>query len=92
MRLDDFQIFKRNKNKASFQETSKDTSKEKVVYMSDSNRKVINFDAVKAEYLNSNYMSEEHAKSVDALFQIQKPEEEDDGIYMAPRTNSLYSE
>ena len=87
MKLDDFKIFKRADNKTSLQETSKDTSKGKTAYMSNSNRKVINFDAVKTEYLNSHYMSEEHAKSVDALFQIPKPEEKDDGIYMVEFKN-----
>ena len=80
--LDDYKEFKNNK--CSLQETSKDTSRQTVQFMTFDNRKVVDFDSVKSSYLNKCGFSEEKAKSVDALFQLNER------IYMVEFKNGKY--
>lgn len=54
-------------NRATLKELSKDTSGDKVVYMTESSIDAIDFDHVKTEYTNRLKLSEESASSVDAL-------------------------
>ena len=54
-------------HQCSLQETSKDTSQEPFQFMTTCRKKVVDFDAVKTEFLNQMRMSEESASSVDAL-------------------------
>lgn len=70
MRLDDYDLLRSKDVKTSLQETSKDTSDGNIRYMTLCNKRVINFDLVKRKYLNSLGLSEEKAKSVDALCQV----------------------
>ncbi|MEG2506349.1 MAG: hypothetical protein RSA93_01655 [Longicatena sp.] len=59
-------------NISTLKELSKDTSNmEHTQYMSDSMKPAINFDAVKTAYTNDFGLSEEVAKSVDALVMIK---------------------
>lgn len=80
MNLDDYKMLNIKEVKSSLQETSKDTSDGEVKYMTSCNLKVINFDRVKTRYLNMLGLSEEKAKSIDALCQMKN--QNDDGIYM----------
>lgn len=58
--------------KTTLKETSKDDSDiNNVVYMTDSDLLVTNFDAVKTEYTNNLGLSENYAASVDALIQLE---------------------
>ena len=59
--------FARKDVHCSLHETSKDTSKVNVEYMTRCQGKVINFDVVKTNYCNSIGLSETFAKSVDAI-------------------------
>lgn len=63
--VNDYDILRNHQ--CSLQETSKDTSKAKVQYMTTCTKKVVDFDAVKTEFLNSLNETEECAKSVDAF-------------------------
>ena len=65
LNVNDYDILRNHQ--CSLQETSKDTSKEKVQYMTTCTKKVVDFDAVKTEFLNSLNETEECAKSVDAF-------------------------
>lgn len=57
-------------NRASLKGTSKDASTPgHIEYMSPSDTEVVNFDLVKRSYANQHYHTEEHAASVDAIFQ-----------------------
>lgn len=59
-----------NAFKTTLKETSKDDSdKNNIVYMTNSDLSVTNFDLVKTKYTNSLKLSEENATSVDALVQ-----------------------
>ena len=65
LNVNDYDILRNHQ--CSLQETSKDTSKAKVQYMTTCTKKVVDFDAVKTEFLNSLNETEECAKSVDAF-------------------------
>lgn len=54
-------------NKSTLKELSKDTSGDEVIYMTESSLEAISFDHVKTEYTNRLELSEETARSVDAL-------------------------
>lgn len=68
--LDKYPLFR--DNKTSLQETSKDNSDGTNHFMTYDTYKVVNFDAVKTAYLNSNHISEEHAASVDAMLNTEE--------------------
>lgn len=51
---------------------SKDTASDPVAYMTDSDWSAVSFDRVKTKYMNDLGLSEENAKSVDALLQNEK--------------------
>ena len=88
MRLDDYWQFNNSKVFMTLRETSADDSdKNCIQYMTASLARVICFDLVKREYLNSHGMSEESAMSIDALFQINTASKEDDFIYMVEFKN-----
>lgn len=72
MNLEEFKKFETKKVRCSLKNASLDTSDNKNEYLSNCEAAVINFDRVKTEYLNSNGLSEEYAKSVDALFKMKK--------------------
>lgn len=82
MNLDDYKQLKSKEVKSSLQETSKDVSDGVTKYMTSCNKRVVNFDRVKTNYLNCLGLSEEKAKSIDALCQIMNHDSTDDGIYM----------
>ena len=64
--LEDYKIFKDSKK--SLKELSKDDSNnDKIEFMTESEIEVIDFDSVKTKYTNELQLSEETAKSVDAL-------------------------
>lgn len=64
--LTDYNIF--SNNIISFKEASMDDSdKNNIQYMTESAMDVVSFDAVKTQYTNALGLSEENAKSVDAL-------------------------
>lgn len=64
--LTDYNIF--FNNIVSFKEASMDDSdKNNIQYMTESAMDVVSFDAVKTQYTNALGLSEENAKSVDAL-------------------------
>lgn len=74
IRINDYKQLKQYQ--CTMQETSKDTSKNPVQFMTLCSYKVVNFDRVKTNYLNELGLSEENAHSVDALW------ENNDEIYM----------
>lgn len=60
-------------NLDSLKETSKDSSDPGgLQYMTNLDMKVVNFDSVKTKYANINYLSEEVAKSIDAIIHLKK--------------------
>lgn len=64
--LNDYSIL--YNNKSTLKETSKDNSeKNNIQYMTESQLEVIDFDKVKTQYNNNLNLTEEYAKSVDAL-------------------------
>lgn len=66
IRIDDYEIF--SKNMSSLKELSKDDSDlENIAYMTESEKEAVDFDKVKTIYTNGIGLSEEVAKSVDAL-------------------------
>ena len=57
-------------NSSTLKKISRDDSdKEKIEYMTESERPAVDFDAVKTEYTNSLNLSEENADSVDGMFE-----------------------
>ena len=57
-------------NSSALKKISRDDSdKEKIEYMTESERPAVDFDAVKTEYTNSLNLSEENADSVDGMFE-----------------------
>ena len=70
MTINDFKILRNHQ--CSLQETSKDTAQTSIQFMTLCTKKVVNFDAVKTEFLNQLGESEEKAKSVDAFVMEEK--------------------
>lgn len=82
MKLRDNLELNRSGNRRTLHEISLDNNEP----MTDCQRIVLSFDLIKRHYLNHIGLSEELAKSVDALFQIEN-NKSDDGIYMVEFKN-----
>ena len=66
--LKHFSYFSESSVHKSLKQTSEDTDKNPTEYMSEIKTSVIDFDEVKKDYLKENGMTEDNAKSVDALY------------------------
>ena len=88
MNISKFQQFNNGRVFSTLHNTSLDESDENnKVFMTESNAKVVDFDRVKRIYMNEHGMSENEAKSVDALFQVSIFDDNDSGIYMVEFKN-----
>ncbi len=88
MNLRDYWQFKKNRVHASLHDVSADDSDyNNVNYMTESKAMVIDFDRVKREYMNTIHISEDNAKSVDALFQVESKSGVEPDIYMVEFKN-----
>lgn len=88
MKLKDYGKLNNRKVHSTMREISIDDSDtNQREYMTESMVEVINFDMVKRDYLNSLGLSEEHAKSVDGLFQGKASSRGDASVYMVEFKN-----
>lgn len=81
--IDTYECFRCNCD--SLQKISKDDSGGKIQYMTNCQVQMVDFDKVKTAYMNKNHMTEESAKSVDALYQSGE------NVYMIEFKNGDFS-
>ena len=81
MKVKDYWLLNNGKVHASLRDISVDDSdRNNRVYVTDSKAIVVNFDLVKREYMKALHISEDNAKSVDALFEMVSAHDEDPDI------------
>lgn len=88
MNISDYWQLKNGKVRATLHDVSEDDSDETdKCYMTDSEAIVTNFDLVKRVYMKEHHISEDHAKSVDALFQVKPTVNGESDVYLVEFKN-----
>ena len=88
MKINDYGQLKSGKVLTTLHDVSLDDSnRSDKHYMTDSTAIVTNFDLVKREYMKALHISEDNAKSVDALFQVTSTSNDDPDVCMVEFKN-----